>query len=137
MPRSTFLRCVAGGMFALTLLMDVSSALAQPAGPVPPPPPPERERRGRMDEPTLTVTGTGESFGTPDRAVVRLGAVAQATQAADAQKQVAEVVAKTVEAVKQLGVDEKNIRTAGASVTITYRLQPGDRAPGGGGKPTP
>jgi uncharacterized protein YggE len=84
-----------------------------------------------MDAPTLTVSGTGESFGTPDRAIVRLGAVAQSAQAGDAQKLVGETVAKTIDAVKQLGIDEKSIRTAGVSLTPVYAdhhprpLQPG------------
>jgi uncharacterized protein YggE len=73
-----------------------------------------------MDEPTLTVSGTGEAFGAPDRAVVRLGAVAQAPQAADAQKQVGEIVARTIDALKQLGIDEKAIRTAGVSLSPVY-----------------
>jgi uncharacterized protein YggE len=73
-----------------------------------------------MDEPTLTVSGTGESFGTPDRAVVRLGAVAQSAQAGDAQKLVGETVTKTIDAVKKLGIDEKSIRTAGVSLTPVY-----------------
>jgi uncharacterized protein YggE len=112
------------------LFLIADAALAQPAGPVPPPAP-ERERRGRMDGPTLTVTGTGEDFGKPDRAVVRLGAVAQAEQAAEAQKLVGDIVAKTIDAIKQLGIDEKSIRTAGVSLSPVYTdhqprpLQPG------------
>jgi uncharacterized protein YggE len=52
--------------------------------------------------------------------VVRLGAVAQSAQAGDAQKLVAETVAKTIDAVKKLGIDEKSIRTAGVSLTPVY-----------------
>jgi len=119
------------GLVALLLLADASLAQPRPDGPVPPRPP-ERERRGRMDEPTLTVSGNGEAFGTPDRALVRLGAVAQSAQAGDAQKLVGETVAKTIDAVKKLGIDEKSIRTAGVSLTPVYTDQqprPGQEQP--------
>jgi uncharacterized protein YggE len=118
------------GLVGILMLADAALAQPRPAGPVPPPAP-ERERLGRGDEPTLTVVGTGEAFGTPDRAVVRLGAVAQSSQAAEAQKLVGEIVTKTIDAVKQLGIDEKSIRTAGVSLTPVYTdqhlrpLQPG------------
>jgi uncharacterized protein YggE len=80
----------------------------------------------------LTVTGTGEAFGTPDRAVVRLGAVAQSAQAAEAQKLVSEIVTKTTDAVKELGIDEKSIRTAGVSLSPVYsdfQPRPGQQQP--------
>jgi uncharacterized protein YggE len=81
-------------------------------------------RRRGMGPPLLTVTGSGHSEATPDRATVRIGAVAQAKQANEAQEKVNGIVVKTIEAIKELGIDEKAIRTAGLSVSPVYSNPP-------------
>lgn len=76
------------------------------------------DRRDRG--PTLSVTGRAEVPAVPDVAVVHLGAVAQAQDAATAQAQVNQVVQKVLEAVKQAGVPGEKIQTSGLSLSPVY-----------------
>lgn len=96
----------------LTVLM-ASVALAQPA---------ERERgdRGRGMPPVLRVNGEGKASATPDRASVRVGAVAQAKDASEAQAKVSAIVTKTIEVIKELGIDATAIQTSGVSLYPVY-----------------
>src|SRR5688572_15241766 len=66
--------------------------------------------------PSLIATGDGEVSVRPDRAVVRLGATAEAKDAKTAQEQVNTIVAKALEAIVELGVRQENISTAGLSL---------------------
>ncbi len=99
-------------LIVLTALM-ASVALAQPA---------ERDRgdRERPMSPVLTVNGEGKASATPDRATVRVGAVAQAKDASEAQAQVSAIVTKSIEAIKGLGIDAKAIQTSGVSLHPVY-----------------
>ena len=69
---------------------------------------------------TLTVAGRGEVFAPPDRAIVRLGAEAQAKEAAEAQLMANQTVVKTVEAIKKLGIPEPAIRTSSLNLYPVY-----------------
>jgi uncharacterized protein YggE len=93
-------------------------ALAQ----VEPPPRPDREPRFR-NVPTLTVSGQAETSVKPDRAFVQLGAVAQAEQAAEAQKQVNEMMNRALEAIRNVGVADDLISTVGISLHPVYADQ--------------
>src|SRR5690349_14002630 len=70
--------------------------------------------------PTLTVSGHGEAFAAPDRATVRLGAVAQSADAASAQNQVNKVVSAAIESIKGLGIADAAIKTEGLSLSPVY-----------------
>lgn len=70
--------------------------------------------------PTLTVSGTGESMARPDRATIRLGATAQASDASAAQEQVNEIMTRAIEAIRDLGVKEESISTVGLSLHPVY-----------------
>ena len=72
---------------------------------------------------TLTVGGRGEVSVAPDRAVLRLGAVAQAAKASEAQGQVNQVVQNIVKSIKSLGVADKNIATIDLSIYPVYGNQ--------------
>jgi uncharacterized protein YggE len=72
---------------------------------------------------TLTVGGHGEVSAAPDRAVLRLGAVAQATKASEAQSQVNQVVQNVIKGIKSLGVADKNIATIDLSIYPVYGNQ--------------
>jgi uncharacterized protein YggE len=72
---------------------------------------------------TLTVGGHGEVSVAPDRAVLRLGAVAQAAKASEAQSQVNQVVQKIIKDIKTLGVADKNIATIDLSIYPVYGNQ--------------
>lgn len=72
----------------------------------------------------LTVTGEGKARATPDIAVVRLGAVAQAADAQRAQAQVDEAIRQTVEVVAELGVPRENIQTQQVMLWPVYSHEP-------------
>lgn len=72
------------------------------------------------DFPTITVTGEATVAVKPDRAVIGLGAVAQADDAAAAQQRVNEIMHKTIDAIRQVGVPEDRIQTAGLSLQPVY-----------------
>lgn len=69
--------------------------------------------------PTLTVTGKGEYAARPDRAVLQLGAVAQAEQAAEAQEQV-NAMGEALEAIRDVVGEEGSISTVGISLQPVY-----------------
>lgn len=73
-----------------------------------------------QDTPTLIVNGDAEVAADPDRAVVRLGAVAQAADAAGAQDQVNQIMQKAIAAIREAGIDEKLIQTEGLSLQPVY-----------------
>lgn len=76
------------------------------------------------DFPTITVTGEATVAVKPDRAVIGLGAVAQADDAAAAQQRVNEIMHQAIDAIRQVGVPEDRIQTAGLSLQPVYS-QPG------------
>lgn len=105
---------------AAVFLFPVATARAQ-----------DRAAPERADPPTLTVTGRAEVSADPDLAVVRLGATAQAEQAAAAQRQVNEIVQRALAAIRQQGVGEKQVTTVGLSLSPVYS-DPGLVQPGQG-----
>jgi uncharacterized protein YggE len=107
--------CAALGMASL--------AAAQPPGG-----PPPRDMR-----PKVTVSGTGQVAAAPDRAVVRLGAVAEAEDAKDAQSRLNAVMQKVLASIEKLGVPENAIRTEGLSLSPVYT----NPAPSGNREPRP
>lgn len=70
--------------------------------------------------PAISVSGTGEVAAAPDRAVVSLGAVMEAKQAVDAQKQLAQVMQRVLKDIKALGIPDQKIRTAGLYLNPVY-----------------
>ena len=80
----------------------------------------QQDEGNRERGPTLSVTGRAEAAVAPDVAVVHLGAVAQAEDAAAAQAQVSQVVQKVIDAVKQAGVAAEKIQTSGLSLSPVY-----------------
>lgn len=68
----------------------------------------------------MTVLGRGEVFATPDRATIRLGAQAQANEAAVAQSAVNESMAKAVAGIQKLGIEQRSIRTLGLNLFPVY-----------------
>lgn len=75
---------------------------------------------------TITVTGNGEVSAAPDHAVVRLGATAQAEDAAAAQTQVNEIMQKALSAIEKVSIPRKSIRTSGLTLSPIY-ASPKDR----------
>ena len=99
-------------MVSLTIMRAPAHAQPQP--------PRDRDERPRLGPPMLTVTGEGESSARPDRAVVRLGAAAQAESASAAQEQVNQVMQAAIEAIRAAGIREEMISTAGIALYPVY-----------------
>ena len=88
--------------------------------------------QGEERAPTLTVSASGEASAAPDRAVVRLGVVAEAAEAAAAQDAANEIMARILEAVAALEVPESAVRTEDLSLSPVYsnsRPRPDDAEP--------
>lgn len=64
----------------------------------------------------FTTTGTGEVKAVPDTAMVSLGVTAHAATADEAKNQINEVTNKIVADLKNLGIEEKDIKTINFSI---------------------
>jgi uncharacterized protein len=80
--------------------------------------------------PSIKINGRGEVSAAPDLAVIRIGATAQAKDAATAQAEVSHVVAGALKELNALGILREDIRTAGISLSPVYsRPSPRDAGP--------
>jgi uncharacterized protein YggE len=82
--------------------------------------PPDAQAAGGVEAPSILVTGSGEVSAAPDRASVNLGAVAEAKQAVEAQKQLSQVMQRVVKDIKALGIADEKIRTDKLSLYPVY-----------------
>jgi hypothetical protein len=98
-------------VFLSTFVLTAAIASAGMAQPAP---------SGGPPLPSIAVTGTAEVSAVPDRAVVSLGAVVEAKNALDAQKQIAQVMQRVIRDIKAQGIPEEKIRTAGLSLNPVY-----------------
>ncbi len=96
-------------MLAIALLLSCSASLLG-------------EDRHDTKSSTLSVSGRAVVTAQPDRAVVRLGAVAQSEEAAAAQQAINEVMHKAIASLRELDVDERRIQTAGLSLMPVYDM---------------
>ena len=69
---------------------------------------------------TITVTGQGQAFGTPDTAVISAGVQTQAKTAAQALAANAKAMNAVFAELKQLGIPDKNIQTSDFSVSPQF-----------------
>lgn len=67
---------------------------------------------------TISVTGKGEIFATPDVATFNFGAIAEATSATAAQQSIVAKMKPALDYLKEKGVEEKDIKT------ISYNVYP-------------
>ena len=81
-----------------------------------------------MERNTLTVSGSGEAKAAPDVAYVTVGVVTQGKQAKEAAQANAATTQKVMEALKKLGIVEKDLQTSNFSVQPLYENRP-DREP--------
>jgi uncharacterized protein len=70
--------------------------------------------------PTMTVTGRGEVSATPDQATIRLGAVAQSKDAADAQSQASHIVNRTLEKLEKMNIPGEKVTTIGLTLSPIF-----------------
>ncbi|MBI2049921.1 MAG: SIMPL domain-containing protein [Candidatus Staskawiczbacteria bacterium] len=68
----------------------------------------------------ITVSGEGKVFVKPDVALVNLGVKTEAKQSADAVNQNNEKMNAIIKAVKELGIDESDIRTSAYNLYPVY-----------------
>ncbi len=73
-----------------------------------------------QDQNQITVSGEGKVYAKPDVALVSLGVTTQATTVADATKNNTDKMNAVIEAVKNLGVEEKDIQTTNYNLFPVY-----------------
>lgn len=71
-------------------------------------------------EHTVSVTGTGSVYATPDIAKFSTGVVTEADTSADAMQKNAQLMDKVVGAIKSAGIPEKDIRTGRITLEPVY-----------------
>lgn len=103
-------------MTALTAMLLVFTAAEAQS-------PAARGSRGDEPRPTISVSTQAEVSADPDQAVVRLGAIAEAAEAAAAQMQLNTVMQKVIAAVTAAGVESRAMRTDSLSLSPIYRPQ--------------
>jgi uncharacterized protein YggE len=75
---------------------------------------------GAALEPFIAVTGVGQAQAKPDIASVSLGVQTQAPVARDAQTENSELMAKVIDAIKAMGIEDEDISTHGLSLRPRY-----------------
>ena len=80
-------------------------------------PQPINELRG---ETLIAVTGTGIVERAPDRAIVTVGAQVTKRTAAEAQAEVNRTMSRTLDALKELGLEGMQLQTTGAQLSADY-----------------
>jgi hypothetical protein len=68
----------------------------------------------------ITISGQGKVYAKPDVAVISLGVTTQATTVADVTKSNTDKMNAVIDAVKNLGVDEKDIQTTNYNLSPRY-----------------
>jgi hypothetical protein len=79
--------------------------------------------------PILTVSGSGTARVAPDEATVRLGVLAQAPTAREAQGQVNRSAQAVLDALHKLGVAPEQIQTTGLSLNPRYAQERSEEGP--------
>lgn len=75
---------------------------------------------GSQPEPSITVTGVGETFAVPDVAMFTFTVTKDAKTMAEAQDQVSELANKVVAQLKSAAIEEKDIKTEGFNAYPKY-----------------
>jgi uncharacterized protein len=72
---------------------------------------------------TITVTGSGDVYAEPDLARVTIGVTTEATTSTKAMGDNADAMSKVIDAIKRLGIPEKDIKTSTVSLQPKYEYQ--------------
>jgi uncharacterized protein YggE len=72
---------------------------------------------------TITVTGSGDVYSEPDLAKVTIGVTTEATTSTKAMGDNADAMSKVIDAIKRLGIPEKDIKTSTVSLQPKYEYQ--------------
>lgn len=103
-------------VFVLTVLFT-GGAIAQG---------PDRPAGGN---PSITVMGTGTSYGTPDIASIRIGVVTEAASAAEALKENNEAMNRLHDVITKRGIDKKDFQTVQFTVSPRYTYDKSRQSP--------
>jgi len=82
---------------------------------------------GRNMRDTITVDGQGKVTTQPDLTIVTLGVVTEGTTVEDIQTQNTNKMNSIITAIKELGIDAKDIQTQNFNVNPKYSWEDGDR----------
>ena len=82
---------------------------------------------GTEPRPSITVSGNGKVVYVPDIGYIHVGVSSEGWTAQEAWKKNDEVVKKIFEALKKLGVDEKDLKTSNISVQPRYLNRPNEQ----------
>jgi len=105
-------------LLALLVLVACSSLQASPA-----------LAHDETEKRTISLVGTGAIKTTPDQADISTGVTSEATSARDALDKNTAAMTKVVEALKEDGIDPKDIQTTNFSVGPIYEQKAEGRAP--------
>lgn len=83
----------------------------------------------KLDRPSISITGEGKIFIKPDIGQVNLAVVAEATTVTEAQKKATDAINKVIAALKESGVEEKDIKTTNYSINPKYDYGTGREMP--------
>ncbi len=72
---------------------------------------------------TITVTGSGDVYAEPDLAKVTIGVTTEAVTSTTAMGDNADAMSKVIDAIKRLGIPEKDIKTSTVSLQPKYEYQ--------------
>ena len=78
---------------------------------------------------TITVTGQGEAVAAPDMALLNIGVRTDAQTAAAALRQNSQNMAATINKLKDLGIEDRDIQTSGLSINPRYDYERNRSAP--------
>ncbi|MFL6234999.1 MAG: SIMPL domain-containing protein [Thermoanaerobaculia bacterium] len=107
-------------MIALALAAPLAAQAPRPGG---------GSEAKDVETPILTVSGTGQARVAPDEATVRLGVLAQAPTAREAQAQVNRSAQAVLDAIRKAGIPAERIQTTGLSLNPQYAEGRGNQGP--------
>ena len=84
-----------------------------------------------MMDNTITVTGTGTAFGSPDTAFIEVGVDVENESVADALSQAGDAVTQIVNALEALGIERQDIQTTSVNIWRDERYDPQTGIPTG------
>lgn len=105
--------------FLAFLLVLIPAAVSQAEGP---------DRTG-VRLPSITVVGTGESYGKPDLAHIQVGVVTEAATAAEAVRKNSEAMSRLMAMIRKRGIEDRDFQTVQFSVTPRYRYDKTQQEP--------
>ena len=82
---------------------------------------------GSFERDTVTITGEGRVQATPDIGQVTVSIISEGVDAADVQEENIEQFNAVVKALKDAGVDEKDLQTTSYNVNPRYKWEDGER----------